>query len=122
MPNQAMMLSGRYLLSSQLVSVMQTCRELCGGQSPCTAGAETFTMEEIEAVARKYYQLDDQWTHERRHRLIAISNDLLNSRYASSRLNFYMFAHSPPFAQKNAIYSQHAFEDSKNLAMHFADI
>jgi 4-hydroxyphenylacetate 3-monooxygenase len=120
MPNQAMMLSGRYLLSSQLAGIMQICRELCGGQSPCTAGAETFFMEEVEDLSRRYYQLDDEWTHERRHRLIAISNDLLNSRYSSSRLNFYMFAHSPPFAQKNAIFTQHSFDDASQLARLFA--
>jgi 4-hydroxyphenylacetate 3-monooxygenase len=122
MPNQGMMLSGRYLLCSQLVNVMQACRELCGGQPPCTAGSRTFFMEDVRAASMKYYRLSEQWTDERRHRLIALSNDLLNSRYANSRLNFYMFAHSPPFAQKSAVMSHHEFNDAVELVKLFANM
>lgn len=119
MPNQSMMLSGRYLLSSQLANVMQICRELCGGQMPCTAAEETFFMADIEDLSRKYYQFNDEWTHERRHKLISLGNDLLNSRYANSRLNFYMFAHSPPFAQKAVIYSHHDFQAVADIVRRF---
>lgn len=122
MPNQPMMLSGRYLLSSQLANVMQTCRELCGGQAPCTAAEETFFMADIDELSRHYYQFNDEWTHERRHKLIALGNDLLNSRYANSRLNFYMFAHSPPFAQKAVIYSQHDFNAVADLVRRFSGL
>jgi 4-hydroxyphenylacetate 3-monooxygenase len=122
MPNQPMMFSGRYLLCENLHRIIHIARELCGGQPPLTAGHGTFFMDELRELADRYYTLSDEWTYERRHKLIAITNDALNSEYSNYRLNFYMFAHSPPFAQKNAIFNNHDFSSCTDFVRRLANL
>ncbi|NTA19854.1 4-hydroxyphenylacetate 3-hydroxylase N-terminal domain-containing protein [Agrobacterium tumefaciens] len=122
MPNQPMMYSGRYLLCENLHKIIHITRELCGGQPPLTSGHDTFFMAEVRDISKKYYSLSDEWDHERRHKLISLTNDLLNSEYSNYRLNFYMFAHSPPFAQKNAIFNSHDFESCSQFARVLAEL
>ena len=104
MPNQSLLYTGRVLATSQLHEMMNTVRDLCGGQICLTPDHADFQNEETRPWLEKFYTLGDQWQADDRRKLLAYARDLLNSDYASHRLTFQMFAQSPPYAQMAAVY------------------
>ena len=104
MPNQSLLYTGRVLATGQLHEMMNTVRDLCGGQICLTPDHADFQNEETRPWLEKFYTLGDQWQADDRRKLLAYARDLLNSDYASHRLTFQMFAQSPPYAQMAAVY------------------
>ena len=104
MPNQSLLYTGRVLATGQLHEMMNTVRELCGGQICLTPDYASFQNEETRPWLHKFYSLSDQWNADDRRKLLAYARDLLNSDYAGHRLAFQLFAQSPPYAQTAAVY------------------
>lgn len=105
MPNQSLLYTGRVLACSQLHQMMQTCRELCGGQVCLTPDYASFQAAATGPWLDKFYTINDEWLADDRRKLLAYARDLLNSGYAGHRLGFQLFAQSPPFAHLAAVYS-----------------
>lgn len=105
MPNQSLLYTGRVLACSQLHQMMQTCRELCGGQVCLTPDYASFQATATGPWLDKFYTINDEWLADDRRKLLAYARDLLNSGYAGHRLGFQLFAQSPPFAHLAAVYS-----------------
>ena len=104
MPNQSILMAGRVVACSQLYEVMNTARDLCGGQICVTPDFATFNSPETKPWMDKYYTLNDTWQAEDRRKLLAFARDLISSDYAGHRLAFQMFAQSPRFNQLQAVY------------------
>lgn len=104
MPNQSLLYAGRVLACSQLPAMMQTTRELCGGQIGLTPDAASFRHPETGPWLQKYYTVNAEWQAEDRRKLLAFARDLLNSDHAGHRLSFHTFAQSPPFTHLAAVY------------------
>jgi len=104
MPDQSLLMTGRYHAISNLPRMMHICRELMGGQICVTPDIATFEASETKPWLQKFYSINDVWAAEDRRKLLAFARDLLNSDYAGHRLTFQLFAQSPPFAHLAAIY------------------
>jgi 4-hydroxyphenylacetate 3-monooxygenase len=110
MPNQSLLLAGRQMMTSGIAGMVQTARELCGGQLAMTPDAASFRSPEIGPWLREYYAPEGEALAEDRRRLIAFANDLLNSEQASHRLNFLTFAQAPVYVQSAALYHNFDWE------------
>jgi 4-hydroxyphenylacetate 3-monooxygenase len=104
MPNQSLLLTGRYYALSHLPRMMHLARELCGGQICVTPNVAAFEAPETRPWLEKYYSINDSWLADDRRKLLAFARDLLNSDYAGHRLTFQLFAQAPPFAHLAAVY------------------
>lgn len=104
MPNQSLLMAGRVVACSQLYEVINTARDLCGGQICVTPDIAAFEAPETKPWLDKYYTLNDSWQAEDRRKLLAYARDLISSDYAGHRLAFQMFAQSPRFNQLQAVY------------------
>ena len=124
MPNQSLLYAGRVHACSKLPEMMHICRELCGGQICLTPDAASFRAEAPGRWLNKYYTINESWCAEDRRKLLAFARDLLNSDYAGHRLSFFLFGHTPPFAQLNAVYNNFDFAgplDFVRKAAHLSD-
>lgn len=110
MPNQSLLYAGRYLATSQMHQVMQTARELCGGQLCLTPDGASFRAPETGPWLERYYTLGEEWAAEDRRRLLAFARDLLNSEHAGHRLSYQLFAQSPPYTHLAAVYRNFDWE------------
>ncbi len=115
MPNQSLLYAGRVLAVSGLPQMMQTTRELCGGQIALTPDRASFASAETGPWLKKYFTVNAEWEAEDRRRLMAFARDLLNSAHAGHRLTFQLFAQGPPHTQLAAVY--HAFDWDGPLAL-----
>jgi 4-hydroxyphenylacetate 3-monooxygenase len=104
MPNQSILMAGRVVACSQLYEIMNTARDLCGGQICVTPDFACFKAPETKPWMDKFYTLNDNWQAEDRRKLLAFARDLISSDYAGHRLAFQMFAQSPRFNQLQAVY------------------
>ena len=104
MPNQSMLMTGRYHAISGLPKMMHLARELVGGQICVTPDVASFEAPETKPWLDKFYSINDKWQAEDRRRLLAFARDLLNSDYAGHRLTFQLFAQAPPFAHLAAVH------------------
>src|SRR5712672_1427155 len=104
MPNQSLLYSGRVLACSQLHNMMHMARELCGGQICVTPDKASFDSPETKPWLDKFYSVNEEWDADDRRKLLAFARDLLNSDYAGHRLTFPLFAQSPPYAHRGAVY------------------
>ncbi|WP_353175122.1 4-hydroxyphenylacetate 3-hydroxylase family protein [Delftia acidovorans] len=104
MPNQSLLFTGRSLATSQLHHMMNTVRELCGGQVCLTPDHASFENEDTGPWLRKFYTLGPQSQADDRRKLLAYARDLLDSDHAGHRLSFQLFAQCPPYAQTAAVY------------------
>jgi 4-hydroxyphenylacetate 3-monooxygenase len=104
MPNQSLLMTGRCHALNNLNAMMHIARELCGGQICVTPNAAMFDAPETKPWMDKYYSINENWIADDRRKLLAYARDLLNSDYAGHRLTFQLFAQSPPFAQRAAVY------------------
>ncbi|QIL83299.1 4-hydroxyphenylacetate 3-hydroxylase [Diaphorobacter sp. HDW4A] len=111
MPNQSLLFTGRSFATSQLHEMMNTVRDLCGGQICLTPDYASFRNEETGPWLDKFYTLSPQWKSEDRRKLLAYARDLLNSDYASHRLTFQLFAQSPPHAQTAAVHQHFNWDE-----------
>ena len=102
MPNQSLLFTGRSLATGQLHHMMNTVRELCGGQVCLTPDHASFENEDTGPWLHKFYTLGPQWQADDRRRLLAYARDLLDSDHAGHRLSFQLFAQCPPYAQTAA--------------------
>jgi 4-hydroxyphenylacetate 3-monooxygenase len=110
MPNQSILMAGRVVACSQLYEVMNTARDLCGGQICVTPDFAAFESPETKPWTDKYYTLNDDWQADDRRKLLAFARDLISSDYAGHRLAFQMFAQSPRFNQLQAVYRNFDWE------------
>src|SRR3954468_9179869 len=104
MPNQSLLMAGRFYACTQLPAMMHIARELVGGQICVTPDAAAFASPDTGPWMEKFYSINERWQAEDRRRLLAFARDLLNSDYAGHRLTFQLFAQSPPFANLAAVY------------------
>lgn len=109
MPNQSLLYAGRVQACTQLPAMMHIARELGGGQICVTPDSANFENDEIGPWLEKYYSVNESWAAKDRRKLLAFARDLLNSDYAGHRLTFQLFARSPPFAHRNAVYNNFDF-------------
>jgi 4-hydroxyphenylacetate 3-monooxygenase len=104
MPDQSLLMTGRYHAMSGLPRMMHLSRELVGGQICVTPDVAAFEAPETKPWLEKFYSINDSWLAEDRRKLLAFARDLLNSDFAGHRLTFQLFAQSPPYAHLAAIY------------------
>jgi len=122
MPDQSLLMTGRYHAISHLSRMMHICRELMGGQICVTPDIATFETPEAKPWLEKFYSINDVWRAEDRRKLLAFARDLLNSDYAGHRLTFQLFAQSPPFAHLAAIYRNFDWTNALNVTQHCAGL
>jgi 4-hydroxyphenylacetate 3-monooxygenase len=122
MPDQSLLMTGRYHAISQLPRMMHICRELMGGQICVTPDIATFEAAEAKPWLEKFYTINDVWRAEDRRKLLAFARDLLNSDYAGHRLTFQLFAQSPPFAHLAAIYRNFDWTKALNVTQRCAGL
>jgi 4-hydroxyphenylacetate 3-monooxygenase len=122
MPDQSLLMTGRYHAISHLPRMMHICRELMGGQICVTPDIATFEAAEAKPWLEKFYSINDVWRAEDRRKLLVFARDLLNSDYAGHRLTFQLFAQSPPFAHLAAIYRNFDWTKALNVTQHCAGL
>src|SRR6516162_7129800 len=122
MPDQSLLMTGRYHAISHLARMMHICRELMGGQICVTPDIATFETPEAKPWLEKFYSINDVWRAEDRRKLLAFARDLLNSDYAGHRLTFQLFAQSPPFAHLAAIYRNFDWTKALNVTQRCAGL
>lgn len=121
MPNQATMFAGRARAVNELSEIMQAVRDLSGCQMTMIPSASTFDLPEAAKYLNKYFRIGDIDAEDRR-RLLTFSRDLLNSDYATHRLAFQLFAQSPPFSHRLAVYNNFDFSRSAELVEEMAGL
>ncbi|MGB1035814.1 MAG: 4-hydroxyphenylacetate 3-hydroxylase family protein [Candidatus Puniceispirillales bacterium] len=122
MPNQSLLMTGRYHAMSNLANMMHLTRELCGGQICVTPNVASFESEATRPWMEKFYTINDTWLAEDRRKLLAYARDLLNSDYAGHRLTFQLFAQSPPTAHLGAVYRNFEWDGALNFVKEGADL
>lgn len=109
MPNQALLYAGRQALTAQIARMVQTARELCGGQVGLMPEPRTFAAAGLEVHADLLA-------------LNAFAHDLMNSEQASHRLSFFTFAQAPAYAQNAALYRNFDWEGPLNMVRAMAGV
>ena len=122
MPNQSLLMTGRYHAMSNLANMIHLTRELCGGQICVTPNVASFESEATRPWMEKFYTINDKWLAEDRRKLLAYARDLLNSDYAGHRLTFQLFAQSPPTAHLGAVYRNFEWDGALNFVKDGADL
>lgn len=122
MPNQSLLMTGRYHAMSNLPTMMHLTRELCGGQICVTPNVASFESEETGPWMEKFYTINEKWIAEDRRKLMAYARDLLNSDYAGHRLTFQLFAQSPPTAHLGAVYRNFDWDSPLSFVKDGADL
>lgn len=122
MPNQSLLMTGRYHAMSNLANMIHLTRELCGGQICVTPNVASFESESTRPWMEKFYTINDKWLAEDRRKLLAYARDLLNSDYAGHRLTFQLFAQSPPTAHLGAVYRNFEWDGALNFVKDGADL
>ena len=122
MPNQSLLYSGRVHACANLAEMMHVTRDLCGGQICVTPDFATFTNPETAPWLSKFYTINENWEAEDRRKLLAYARDLLNSDYAGHRLTFQLFAQSPPFAHRLAVYNNFDFSGPMRIVQESAGL
>ena len=110
MPNQSMLMAGRYFAVTNLPAMMHIARDLVGGQLCITPDKASFDGPETGPWLEKFYTVNERWDSDDRRKLLAYARDLLSSDYAGHRLAFKTFAQSPKFAHLAAVYRNFDFE------------
>lgn len=109
MPNQSLLMAGRYFAVTNLPAMMHIARDLVGGQLCITPDKASFDGPETGPWLQKYYSVNERWDSVDRRKLLAYARDLLSSDYAGHRLAFKTFAQSPKFAHLAAVYRNFDF-------------
>jgi len=122
MPNQSLLMTGRYHAISGLPRMMHLARELCGGQICVTPDVAAFEAPETKPWLDKFYSINASWVAEDRRKLLAFARDLLNSDYAGHRLTFQLFAQAPPFAHLAAVYRTFDWQTALDLTQRCAGL
>lgn len=122
MPNQSLLYSGRVLACSQMYQMVETARELSGGQVCVTPDYACFVNPETKPWLDKFYTINDTWVAEDRRKLLAFSRDLMNSDYAGHRLTFQEFAQSPRFAHLASVYNNFDWDGPAEMVRQAAGI
>ncbi len=122
MPNQSLLMTGRYHAMSNLPTMMHLTRELCGGQICVTPNVASFESKETGPWMEKFYTINEKWIAEDRRKLLAYARDLLNSDYAGHRLTFQLFAQSPPTAHLGAVYRNFDWDSPLSFVKDGADL
>jgi 4-hydroxyphenylacetate 3-monooxygenase len=121
MPHQPTIFAGRLFACSNLPRIVQTVRDLSGCQISLIPSAAQFADPETAGWLSKYFAVGSVEAEERR-KLLAFGRDLLNSDYATHRLTFQLFAQSPPFSHRLAVYNNYDFEPATSLVMDVANL
>lgn len=121
MPHQQTIYAGRMFACANLPQIVHTVRELTGCQVSLIPNAAQFANPETGPWLSKYFAVGAVDAEERR-KLLAFGRDLLNSDYATHRLTFQLFAQSPPFSHRLALYNNYNFEPAANLLMDVANL
>lgn len=122
MPNQSLLYAGRVLACSQAYQMIETARELSGGQVCVTPDYACFVHPETKPWLDKFYTINESWVAEDRRKLLAFSRDLMNSDYAGHRLTFQEFAQSPRFAHLAAVYHNFDWDGPAEMVRQAAGI
>jgi 4-hydroxyphenylacetate 3-monooxygenase len=121
MPHQETIYAGRMFACSNLPQIVHTVRDLSGCQISLIPSAAQFADPETAPWLSKYFAVGPIEAEERR-KLLAFGRDLVNSDYATHRLTFQLFAQSPPFSHRLALYNNYDFEPATSLVMDAAKL